>query len=148
MCEGARVEELSFQVDTAPEHCVCPLLTWQCREATKLCVDDYGAGSHMCTVYELYYSATQLKNLDPQVDIAPGGWVYMQSWRRAPTNPVEATAGLADNCGGYTYTFNGTDTNQWDGTTFAWTVDASGVRVPKFYANTLCNVSQPIACCR
>ena len=116
--------------------------------ATKLCVDDYGAGSHMCTVYELYYSATQLKNLDPQVDIAPGGWVYMQSWRHSPTNPVELTAGLADNCGGYTYTFNGTDTNQWDGTTFAWTVDASGVRVPKFYANTLCNVSQPIACCR
>ena len=116
--------------------------------ATALCATDYGAGSHMCTVYELYYSAALLKNLDPMVDIAPGGWVYMQSWRKAPANPVEPSAGLADNCAGYTYSFQNVDTNQWNGTTFAWTVGASGIRGPKFYANTQCNVPQPIACCR
>ncbi|HRI49683.1 MAG TPA: hypothetical protein PLW65_05830 [Pseudomonadota bacterium] len=116
--------------------------------ATALCAGDFGVGAHMCTVYELYYSAALLKNLDPTVDISPGGWVYMQSWRHAPVNPTEISAGLADNCAGYTYTFAATDTYQWNGTTFAWTVDASGVRVPKFYANTQCNTSQPIACCR
>lgn len=113
--------------------------------AAALCAGDFGAGAHMCTVYELYYSAALLKTLDTTVDVAPGGWAYMQTWRHAAANPVELSAGLADNCGGYT---TETVANQWSGTTFAWTVNLRGLRVPKFYANTSCTTSQPIACCR
>ena len=53
-----------------------------------VCVGDYGAGSHMCTVYELYYSAALLQKPRPDGrHRAPGGWVYMQSWRHAPATP-------------------------------------------------------------
>jgi len=118
--------------------------------ATNRCVKEFGSGSHMCTVFELYYSAAILKNLVQNMNnqITPGGWAYMQSGRSGSANPMEPNNGLADNCAGYTYTFAATDTNQWEGTTFQWAQDSSGVNVVKFFANTLCNVNQPIACCR
>lgn len=113
--------------------------------ATAVCKADYGVGAHMCTVYEIYYSAALQKNIDPEVNIVPGGWVYMQSWRHNQATPSEVNAGLADNCGGYTAE---TDTNAWNGTKFEWSVNTSNIRVPKFFANTLCSETFPIACCR
>ena len=120
--------------------------------ATNLCVKSYGARAHMCTVYEIYYSAA---TSNPKLlqgagnDINPGGWVYMQSGRSSTTTPLEPDNGMADNCGGYTYTFTGTDTNQWNGTEFQW-IDAigRGFKVAHFYGNTPCNAVKPIACCK
>src|SRR5205814_849644 len=119
--------------------------------------------AHMCTVYELYYSAALVKNLDPMADVS-GAWAYMQSWKTPGSTPPagqassyptavpsvpDPYAGLSDNCGGYTSaTAGGAGTNQWTGTTFRYTTDYQTVRVPKFYADSNCATSQPIACCK
>lgn len=113
--------------------------------ATALCRAEYGVGAHMCNVYEIYYSAAIQKNLEQGVNVTPGGWVYMQSWRHDQAAPSEVAAGLADNCGGYTAE---TATNNWNGTRFEWSGNADLINVPKFYANTLCTETLPIACCR
>lgn len=117
--------------------------------ATAICTNDYGAGAHMCSVYEIYYSTTLMKlPLDATTDIPdPGGWVYMQSWRNSTATTVEPNAGLADNCAGYTSNDDGI-ANKWNGTRFQFATTFSTVRVPKFFANTLCNTARPIACCR
>ena len=101
--------------------------------ASNICAKEFGVRSHMCTAYELYYSAAKLK-FSATTDINPGGWAYMQSGRYSTTSPLEADNGMADNCGGYT---TETATNNWNGTEFVWK-DAinRGIKVPHFYGNT------------
>jgi len=124
--------------------------------AAAQCAGDYGAGAHMCTVYELAYSAALGKNLDANTDVA-ASWVYMQTWRTpgsttmypgTPTTP-DPYAGLSDNCGGYTSNAaGGAGTNMWTGTSFRFAQQFNQVHVPKFYADSSCDTVQPIACCK
>lgn len=123
--------------------------------AAAQCAGDYGAGAHMCTVYELYYSASLQKNLDGMTDVGPA-WAYMQSWKTptslvgyptaTPTVP-DPYQGLSDNCGGYTSASPSAPT-AWTGTSFKYAVALSGSHVPQFYGDTSCATSQPIACCK
>lgn len=113
--------------------------------ATAKCVAEFGAGAHMCTVYEIYYSASLEKGLVKDTKVTPGGWVYQQSWRSASANPTEMDAGLADNCAGYTY--DATAAN-WNGARFEWDTNSASVFTPRIFANTMCNTSLPIACCK
>jgi hypothetical protein len=126
--------------------------------AAAQCANDYGAGAHMCTVYEIYYSVALLKNVAATTDI-PASWVYMQSWKTpgsvtkypgVPTVP-SPYQGLSDNCGGYTQaTTGGPGTNVWTGTAFNYTAGYLGVSTynPRFVASTSCATSLPIACCQ
>jgi hypothetical protein len=128
--------------------------------AAAQCANDYGAGAHMCTVYEMYYSVALLKNVAATTDIA-ASWVYMQSWKTpgsvaaypAATPSVPSPyQGLSDNCGGYTQATasGGSGSNVWTGTAFNYTAGYLGVMTynPRFVANTSCAMSLPIACCQ
>jgi hypothetical protein len=103
----------------------------------------------MCTADEIYYSVAK------GVISASGGaiakaWVYFPNWQQPAGTPTqEPTAGLADNCSGYTYQTADTHTT---GVAFAfaqWTYNTN--YVPKFFggsADAACNQHYPIACCK
>ena len=116
------------------------------QAAAKICAAQFGAGARMCTVYDIYHSITGGK-IPQNVDI-PKAWVYMQSWKTPIAGPTEPTAGLNDNCAGYTYP---TGDKKWVGTAFSYAnVAGTGNYAPKFFsgADAPCNVALPIACCK
>jgi hypothetical protein len=80
----------------------------------------------------------------------------MASWQNSASAVKEPTAGLADNCGSYTYK---TNDKKWDGTAVRWQTTDSGQYGLKFYTGNgpddtsvsqgaQCNYIYPIACCR
>lgn len=112
--------------------------------AANKCVEEFGAGAHMCTVYELYQSVAAGK-LTPQMTVATG-WVYMASWSTPTASPTEPFNSLNDNCAGYTYK---TADQKWTGTAFKWEpVAYNGKFAPKFNAGVACGTSMPIICCK
>jgi len=114
--------------------------------AAATCAQTYGAGASMCDAYSMYISIAAGK-VDMTKDIA-GAWVYQADWTNPFTmNNAELTAGLGDNCSGYT---SGATTNGIAGTKFSLLTAAGDAtnRVPKFYSNTLCTNQLPIACCQ
>jgi hypothetical protein len=105
-----------------------------------------GTGSHMCTPYEMFESASAGVITDTQT-IAKS-WVYMASWRNFAAGATEPTAGLNDNCGSYNYD---TANQLWYGTAVQWEAIASGQKVLKFFTgnnNANCFETLPIACCK
>lgn len=112
--------------------------------AAANCAVEFGAGAHMCSVYELYHSVAQgrIKN----TDVVPQGWAYMASWSTPVAGPDEPSNGLNDNCAGYTYP---TGDKKWTGTSFSWAqVAFTGRFAPKFIANTKCSDLRKILCCK
>jgi hypothetical protein len=117
--------------------------------AAAFCADTYGAGAHMCTEGELYYSvATGVINSG--TGTIGKAWVYFPNWLTPNGTPtVEPTAGLADNCASYTYQTADTHSS---GTAFSWAQwTYNNAWVLKFYgasADAACFNSFPIACCK
>jgi len=124
--------------------------------AAALCsqVQACGSTGHMCTVYDMYYSAaTGVINSNMTISKS---WVYMAAWQNSATAVKEPTAGLADNCGSYTYP---TADKAWDGTAVRWEPTDTGKYGLKFYTGNgpndtsatqgaQCNYTFPIACCK
>lgn len=115
------------------------------KAASDMCNTAF-AGSVMCDVYSVYTSLAVGK-IPLNADIS-GAWVYQEQF----TNPFasftgDVTVGLGDNCGGYTTAV----TSPVAGTKFTFAPAIAGdttTRIPKFYSNTTCNTSLPIACCK
>jgi len=124
--------------------------------AAKLCQAVTGCSStssHMCTVYEMFESVSN-GTINSNMSISKS-WVYMASWQNSATAVKEKTAGLADNCGSYTYP---TADKAWDGTAVRWEPTDTGKYGLKFYTGNgpndtsatqgaQCNYTFPIACC-
>src|SRR5207245_781229 len=101
-------------------------------------------GARMCTGYDVYVSVvagviSSVKNL-------PRAWVFHPSWK-APLGDPAASAGLGDNCAGYSYD---QDDRGWSGLAMS-----SGMLVTARYGvrlsggpAALCSSELPIACCR
>jgi len=121
------------------------------KAAADLCsqVAACGAGSHMCTPYEMFESVSA--NAITQAQTITKSWVYMASWQNFSATANEPTSGLNDNCGSYTY---GTGDLEWRGTAVKWEPRNNGEKVLKFFTSnrtpegTLCSASLPIACCK
>jgi hypothetical protein len=118
--------------------------------AVKLCTNQYGAGAHMCTIYDIYTSITS-GTIVSGTDI-PKAWVYQASWNNpagAAGATKEPTAGLNENCAGYTYK---TGDQSWVGTAFSYAkVTYNNNYAPKFYsgsADAACSAVLPVACCK
>jgi hypothetical protein len=118
--------------------------------AVKLCTNQYGAGARMCTVYDIYQSIVAGKIISG-TDIAKS-WVYMEAWKNpagATGATKEPTAGLNENCAGYTYK---TGDQSWVGTAFVYAkVTYNNNYAPKFYsgsADAACSSVLPVACCK
>jgi len=124
--------------------------------AAKLCeaATGCGTGARMCSVYDMYNSVAN-GTINSNVSISKS-WVYMASWQNTATAVKEKTAGLADNCGSFTYP---TADKGWDGTAVRWEPTDTGKYGLKFYTGNgpndtsatqgaQCNYTFPIACCR
>lgn len=116
------------------------------RAANKLCENDYGAGSHTCTPFEIYESVIVGDKLDGTADVGPL-MVYMAAWVPPfAAGGTEPTAGLSENCGGHTY---GTGDRRWHNTAFTFAVPTGGtIRVPRFDASVSCANMYFLACCK
>jgi hypothetical protein len=116
------------------------------RQGNLICAAQYGVNAHICTPFEMYESVVIGDVLDGTTDVGPL-MVYMESW--IPTfggAGSEPNAGLADNCGGFTYE---TAHAEWRNTFFSFAIPTGGtVRVPRFTANIPCGTSASLACCK
>jgi hypothetical protein len=121
--------------------------------AAYLCqqVQGCGAGAHMCTVYEMVESVDS-GTITAAQTIARS-WVFMASWQHkdGTAAQIDPTAGLNDNCGGYTYP---TADKHWYGTAVEWKAAATGQKALHFWSGpggaptgVPCSSSLPIACC-
>jgi hypothetical protein len=121
--------------------------------ASQLCnaVAACGAGAHMCTVYELYESASA--GVITQAQTISKSWAFMAAWNNGPGS-TEPTAGMSDNCASFTY---GTGDQAWRGTAFKWDPRNNGEKVLKFFTGPTgtgntegagCAEVLPIACCK
>ena len=111
--------------------------------AANNCVAQFGAGAHMCSVYEIYNSVASGK-LTVQTTVAES-WVYMAAWRQV-SGATDPSDGLNENCAGFTYP---TGDKKWYGTTFQWgQVTFTGRFAPKFVGDVACSDLKPIACCK
>jgi len=114
--------------------------------ANEICKAQYGAGAHICSPYEIYYSVATGK-ITGATTVTPA-WVNSSTWSTPVASPTEPLNGLNDNCAGYTY---GTGDQKWVGTLFKWEVVAfTNRQAPKFVSGSgaPCNVANPIACCQ
>lgn len=127
--------------------------------AVEACVGKFGKGAHMCTPFELYGSAAARHPAFTKDTTMPQAWVYMIGWNRnlgiggVPSAQAEDDfAGMGENCGSFT---QGDSTKGWVGTVAAWS-DSSSTRSPSgtktftftINAQTTCDKTFPIACCR
>jgi hypothetical protein len=117
--------------------------------ANDQCSDQFGAGAHMCTPYEMY--ATVYTGKSNLLAMMPQSWLYMPTWNEpaAPScTPTDTGQGQADNCAGYTYP---TAHKCYTGTTVTWAPNiATGKYALHFIggAASACHLSFPIACCK
>lgn len=116
--------------------------------AADMCASKFGAGAHMCTVYDIYTSVAVGK-LSSQTEQAQKAWVYQASWN-TPSGLGSGTdpkAGLGENCGGYTYP---TGDRAWFGTAFTFTKLATMQYAPRFFSggDAACSATLPVACCK
>lgn len=107
-----------------------------------------GTGAHMCTVYEMFESASS--GTIGQNSTIARAWVYMAAWQHSAKGAAQDDqyGGLADNCGGYTYP---TGDKQWWGTGVEWKAASTGAKALHFYSGPgvmSCAAVQPIACCQ
>lgn len=116
--------------------------------AADICGTKFGAGAHMCTVFEIYDSVASGK-INSTTTYASKAWVYMVGWNSpaGANTGTDPKAGLNDNCGGYTYP---TGDRQWYGTAFTFDKVATMQFAPRFYGGSeaACSASFPIACCK
>ena len=105
---------------------------------------DAFAGSHMCTVYELYTSVATGKLTAAQK--VPLSWIYFPTWKPPQAAAAAPLSGLADNCGGYTY---GKDNQAWTGAAVEWAPLPTGAVGFKYHggSDVPCSGALPIACC-
>jgi hypothetical protein len=105
-----------------------------------------GTGARVCSVYDMYYSVAS--NVVKENQTIAKSWVYMASWDNFVAGATEPTAGLNDNCGGYTYD---TANQSWYGTAIKWEPIANGAKALKIFTgnnNANCFETLPIACCK
>lgn len=116
------------------------------RATNQLCEKDYGAGSHVCTPFEIYESVIVGDKLDGTADVGPL-MVFMEAWVPPfAAGGTEPTAGVSENCGGFTYK---TGDRKWHNTAFTFAVPTGGtVRVPRFDASVPCGSTYFLACCK
>ncbi len=115
--------------------------------ANDLCGDKY-AGSHMCTVWEMYNSvvAGQFKMAD--VSATKRYWILFPSWNSPIGTPHGPGQGYADNCGSMSYP---THDKAWTGIQVAWELLETGSAGFSFYGGDLAKCSdatRAIACCK
>ena len=117
--------------------------------ASLQCAAAFGPGSVMCTVYDLYSSVAT--GVIKPTDTIAKSWVYMASWQSFGTT-TEPTAGLSDNCGGYT---SDGMISGWYGAAIKWEVASTGIPALKVYTGPTganegapCGTPLPIACCK
>jgi len=127
--------------------------------AVDACVAKFGKGGHMCTPFELYISAATKNPAFTKDTTMPQAWVYMIGWNRnlgvngvPSAQAADDYAGLGENCGSFT---QGDSTKGWVGVTASWenttyTVVPPGTKTMQFTINaqTTCDKTYPIACCR
>lgn len=110
--------------------------------AAARCSREY-AGSHLCSVFELYDSVVRGKlTSDSRV---PKSWIYFPTGS-APTGADRPLDGIADSRAGYTY---GLDDRGWSGRAAEWTVLSTGFVGFKLHGGTSarCSAPLPLACC-
>lgn len=113
--------------------------------AAKLCEVTYGTGARMCSVYDIYFSIVAGKITSAKT--ITKSWVYMESWKNPVAGAQEGTAGISDNCGGYTYP---TGDRAWVGTAFSYDKVATMLFAPRFHSGSeaACSAMLPVACCK
>lgn len=116
------------------------------RAAALSCEQEFGAGSHLCTPYELHLSAS-LGVIRP-TDVLERSWVYFPAWNRS-TALVNADrdAGLGDTCAGFIYELSATG---YRGVQLEWTMLPTGATGFLFHGgdDARCTSPLPLACCR
>ncbi|HNN91936.1 MAG TPA: hypothetical protein PKI03_06695 [Pseudomonadota bacterium] len=113
--------------------------------AAQLCTAEFGPGSHMCMMDELYESvATGVLGATATI---PRSWVYMPNWNKPTTNPEQPAQGVADNCQGYTYPLGA---RGWVGVVVEWRALPDGTPGLRWHSGgeASCSSLLPIACCR
>jgi hypothetical protein len=121
--------------------------------AASICSQQYGTGAHVCTVYDMYFSAATIgqnpnNKLSATTQITTQQWVYSANWQPPIAGAQQPDAGLADNCGGFTYP---TGDRVWKGTQFVWETIAETSQIGlKFFGGTsaACSSTAPYACCK
>jgi len=112
--------------------------------ASKKCEAEFGAGAHMCTVFELFDSVST--NVIKQATAIPASWVYMEGWNTPVANPSNPGEGLNENCASYNYD---TADQKWQGMQFTWATTAlNNVDKALHFKNVACNATLPISCCK
>jgi hypothetical protein len=114
--------------------------------AAATCADDFGAGAHMCTVYEMYGSVANGKITSKTT--VPKAWVYFPSWQSPIASPQNPLGGNSDNCSSYTYP---TNDRHWAGIAVEWRMNFQGDASGFWWhggTEALCNGALPIACCK
>jgi len=112
--------------------------------ASKKCEAEFGAGAHMCTVFELFDSVST--NVIKQATVVPASWVYMEGWNTPVANPSNPGEGLNENCASYNYD---TADQKWQGMQFTWATTAlNNVDKALHFKNVACNATLPISCCK
>ncbi len=114
--------------------------------AAAYCADDFGAGAHMCTVYELYGSVAS--GVIAANMTIPKSWAYFPAWQNPLVGAQNPLGGMGDNCGSYTYP---TNDRKWSGIAVEWKTNFQGDANGFWWhggTEALCNVQLPIACCK
>ena len=113
--------------------------------AHALCADEY-PGAHLCSGFELY--ASEITDAFKKTPM-PAAWAYHPSWKAPIAGAKDADAGLADNCGGYTYDkddrgYSGiaAQYGSLDGVSGMLTLALNGGPA------ALCSTVRPLACCK
>jgi len=126
------------------------------RNAAAICAAQFGAGAHMCSVYDMYSSVVSAgqnpaNKFNPAANL-PQAWVYQMAWQQPLTTTTknEPSAGLADNCASGQY---GTADQGWKGTTVVWEPlqynNQMALKFPGWGGGAVpCSSMLPIACCK
>ena len=112
--------------------------------AVKMCSAQYGAGAHMCTVYELYASVAS--GVLHTGSMAPRAWLWFPGWNRPVATAMDPELGVADTCGSHTYQSAALG---WVGMTAEWGPLPSGTEglVLRGGLQSSCRNNLPISCC-
>lgn len=114
--------------------------------AAQVCMESYGPGSHLCSVYEFHRSVS-LGLIDDRTNL-PRSWLYFPAWNAIPTiNAADKERGLGDTCAGF---IAPNSSPGYRGTTVEWKVLSTGARGLSFKGgnDASCTTLLPITCCR
>ncbi len=114
--------------------------------ASLMCDAQYGTGSHLCGMDELYHSVVD-GTLGATSSIGLS-WAYVPNWNLLPlagaASPLE---GLGDNCGGYSSRSGST---RWRGILVEWGPLPDGSPGFRWHGGdaAACGSSHPVSCCK